>query len=181
MTTLRSNGRLALRELPIKFKRRPGSPGFEKIVGKSTERSTHSPHEYVSEDGRWIIRSVSHSGYGSTNSGRTRWHVTFDGRYFDVRSYGGGSTLSLEDAIDEIHHRIGKGVCDGFKVLVQMRLDAERLVREGAERAAKRERAKELLDRIHGVDSIHLIEELAERIDLEALARAITAAEVRGC
>src|SRR5512143_1079184 len=98
-TSVRPNGMPALRDMPITFTRRvataEATEAFTKLVGKSTDRATHSPNEYVSEDGRWTIRSVKHSGHGSTNSGRVRWHVSYNGRYFAVGLGSGSGALSL--------------------------------------------------------------------------------------
>src|SRR5512135_1838991 len=178
--TTRPNGMPALRQMPITFTRRAATEAateaFTKLVGKSTDRSTHSPNEYVSADGRWVIRSVQHSGHGSTNSGRTRWHVALDGRYFGV-SYDNRAALSLEDAIDGIHHKIGKGVRDGFEVLAKMRRDAEKRESDAVHRAENLARAKDLLGRVYGADPTRMVEQLAQHVNLDALARAIEAAE----
>ena len=99
----------------IKFTRRAATPGFEKLVGKETDRSKHSPHEYVSEDGSWVIRSVQCSGRGSTNSGRVHWYVPTTGALHAPLGLGQTYAITREDAIDEIHRRIAEGVCDGFK------------------------------------------------------------------
>lgn len=178
--TTRPNGMPALRQMPITFTRRAATEAateaFTKLVGKSTDRATHSPNEYVSADGRWVIRSVQHSGHGSTNSGRTRWHVALDGHYFGV-SYDNRAAHSLEDAIDEIHRRIGRGFRDGFKVLAQMRSDAEAREQAAVRRAENLARAKDLLGRAYAADPSKLVEQLAAHVNLDALARAIEAAE----
>ena len=175
---IRPNGLPALRDLPIKFTRRPATPGFEKLVGKETDRGKHSPHEYVSEDGRWVIRSVQHSGHGSTNSGRVRWYVSHDGSLFMLR-WGSGKCymISREDAIDEIHRQIALGVCNGFKVLAKMRSDADSAQRASDQQAANLVRAKELLGHICGADPSRMVEALATLVDLDALGRAIARAE----
>ncbi len=178
--TMRPNGLPALRDLPIKFKRRPGSPGFEKLVGKETDRKKHSPHEYASEDGRWIIRATQHSGYGSTNSGRVRWHVSLDDRFFPV-GYQNSDAHTLEDAIDDIHRRIGGGVCDGFEVLTKMRQDAEAKQHAAEKSAADLARARELLGHIYGADPTRMVEALAEHVDLDKLARAVERAVEVSC
>jgi hypothetical protein len=173
---VRSNGLPAVRDLPIKFKRQPATVTaaiFDRIVGKETDHAKHSPHEYVSEDGRWVIRAVHHTGYGVSNSGRVRWYVIHDGHCFAINRYSGQYALSLEGAIDEIHHRIGRGICDGFMVLVQMRQDAEDREREAARLAAKRLRAAELLGYLRNADPAKLIGGLAMHVDLDALASAI--------
>lgn len=175
MKALRSNGRPALCDLPIRFKRRPGTPGFEKFVGKETDRKKYAPHEYVSDDGRWIIRATHHTGHGSTNSGRVRWHVSFDGHFVPV-GYQNSDAHSLEDAIDDIHCRIGGGIRDGFKVLAKMRAAAEAAQRAAEKRAADLVRARELLGRVCGVDPARLAEALAAHVDLDALARAVATA-----
>jgi len=178
--TTRPNGMPALRNMPITFTRRAATEAateaFTKLVGKSTDRATHSPHEYVSADGRWVIRSVQHSGHGSTNSGRVRWHVAHDGHYFGV-SYNGSGTLSLEDAIDEIHSKIARGIRDGFEVLARMRRDAEAREQAAARRAENLERAKDLLGRAYAADPSKLVEQLAAHVNLDTLTRAIDAAE----
>jgi hypothetical protein len=176
--TLRPNGLPALRDLPITFTRRAASPGFEKLVGKETDRKKHSPHEYVSADGRWVIRSVQLSGHGSTNSGRVHWYVTYNGALFMLR-WGSGKTYTItrEDAIDEIHRRIAEGVCDGFKVLAKMRQDAEAAQRTAAQHAAALVRARELLGHICGAEPGRMVEALAALVDLDALGRAVARAE----
>jgi hypothetical protein len=180
LVTTRPNGLPALKHLPITFTRRSATAEataeFAKLVGKSTDRATHSPTEYVSEDGRWIIRAVKHSGHGSTNSGRMRWYVIHDGRYLPIKSYGSGYTLSLEDAIDEVHRKIARGVCLGFEVLAKMRRDAEKRDSDAQQRAADLARAKDLLGRVYGADPSRLVEQLAAHVDLDALARALDAA-----
>ena len=175
---VRPNGLPALRDLPIKFTRRSATPGFEKLVGKETDRSKHSPHEYVSEDGRWVIRSTQHSGHGSTNSGRVHWYVTYNGSLFMLR-WGSGKTYAItrEDAIDEIHRRLAQGVCDGFKVLAKMRQDAEAAQRAAVQHAAALVRAKDLLDHICGADPKRMVEALASLVNLDALGRAVARAE----
>jgi hypothetical protein len=185
VTATRPNGLPALRNLSIKFKRRTAaadSNAFDKLVGKSTDRAKHSPYEYVSEDGRWIIRSVHHSGHGSTNSGRVRWHVARDRQYFPV-GWGGSSSsaMSLEDAIDEIHRKIARGVCEGFKILAEMRKSAEKRERDAAVRATNIVKARDLLDRLRSADFVYMYESLASHVDLDVLDRAIQAAEVRSC
>ncbi|HSX23006.1 MAG TPA: hypothetical protein VLE97_09555 [Gaiellaceae bacterium] len=179
--TTRPNGLPALRDLPITFARRTATAEataeFTKLVGKSTDRATHAPTEYVSEDGRWVIRCVKHSGYGSTNSGRTRWHVSCGGRYFPVGLGTGSSALSLEDAIDEIHRKIARGVCLGFEVLAKMRRDAQKREEDDARHAANLSRAKDLLGRVCGADPGRLVEQLARHVDLDTLARAVERAE----
>ena len=176
MKALRSNGLPALCDLPIRFKRRPGTPGFEKLVGKETDRKKYAPHEYVSEDGRWIIRATHHTGHGSTNSGRVRWHVSFDGGFVPV-GYQNSDAHSLEDAIDDIHRRIGGGVRDGFKVLAKMRQAAEAAQRASEKRTADLVKARELLQRIYGADPTRMAEALAAHVDLDAFARAVNRAE----
>jgi hypothetical protein len=170
----------AQRDLPIKFSRRTATPEataeFVKLVGKETAYAKHSPTAYVSEDGRWVIRSVKHSGHGSTNSGRVRWHVSHDGRYFAVGYGSGSSALSLEDAIDEIHRKIARGFRDGFQVLADIRRNAEKRESTARQRAQNLARAKDLLGRVYGADPSRLVEQLAAHVDLDALARAVEAA-----
>lgn len=174
----RPNGLPALRDLPITFMRRAASPGFEKLVGKETARAKHAPHEYVSDDGRWVIRSVQLSGHGSTNSGRVHWYVTYNGTLFMLR-WGSGTTymITREDAIDEIHRQIARGVCGGFRVLAQMRTDAEAAQRAAEKRAADLVRAKELLGHICSAEPSRMVEALAALVDLDALGRAVARAE----
>lgn len=174
---MRSNGLPALRDLPITFKRRAATPGFAKLVGEETDRAKHSPYEYASEDGRWIIRSVQHTGYGSTLSGRVRWYVSYEGRFFPLR-WGSGSTytLSREDAVDDIHRRIGKGLRDGFEVLANMRKDAEAAQRAAEKHAADLVKARELLGQLYGADPARMAEALAAYVDLDKLARAVDSA-----
>jgi len=177
----RPNGLPAIRDLPIKFMRRPATPGFEKLVGKETDRTKHSQHEYASEDGCWIIRSTQHSGHGSTNSGRARWHVSFNGRFFPV-GYQNSSAHSLEHAIDDIHRKIGDGICDGFKVLAKMRQDAEDRARKEERHRENIVRARDLLGRMHSMDPFQLADAFADHVDLDTIARAIErASEVRPC
>lgn len=178
---VRPNGLPALRDLPIKFTRRSATPGFEKLVGKSTDLAKHSPHEYASEDGRWIVRSVHHSGYGSTNSGRVRWYASLDGSYFPLRWGGGSYTLTREDAIDAIHRQIAQGVCDGFEVLADMRRKAEAAQRAADLRAANLVKARDLLGRMSGADFLCMTKALAEHVDLDKLARAVESAERASC
>ena len=175
---IRPNGLPALRDLPIKFTRRAATPGFEKLVGKETAREKHSPHEYVSADGRWVIRSVQYSGHGSTNSGRVHWYVAYNGALFMLR-WGSGKTYTItrEDAIDEIHRRIAEGVCDGFRVLAKRRADAEAAQRAAEQRAAALVRAEDLLGHICGADPGRMVEALAALVDLDALGRAVARAE----
>lgn len=175
---VRPNGLPALRDLPIKFTRRTATPGFEKLVGKETARAKHSPHEYVSEDGSWVIRSVQHSGHGSTNGGRVHWYVTYNGALFMLR-WGSGKTYTItrEDAIDEIHRRIAEGVCDAFRVLAKMRQDAEAAQRAADQHAAALVRAKDLLGHICGAEPARMVEALAALVDLDALGRAVARAE----
>jgi len=171
---MRSNGLPPLRDLPIKFKRRDATPGFEKIVGKETDRAKHAPYEYASEDGRWLIRSVQHTGYGSTLSGRVRWYVVCDGRLFTVGFGSSGCyTLSREDAIDEVHRKIARGLSGGFEVLAQIRRDAEAALRTANKRAADLVKARELLGQLYGTDPTRMVEALAEHVDLDRLARAV--------
>ena len=173
----RSNGLPALRDLPITFKRRAATPGFEKLVGKETDRAKPSPHEYASADGRWIIRAVQHTGYGSSLSGRVRWYVALDGNYFPVGFSSGGSyTLSLEDAVDEIHRKIGRGLCGGFEVLSQIRQTAEARQRAAQKRDDDLVKARDLLGRLYGADPTRMVEALAGHVDLDALARAVESA-----
>lgn len=174
--TMRSNSLPALRDLPITFKRRTATPGFEKLVGKETERAKHSPFEYASADGRWIIRSVQHTGYGSSLSGRVRWYASRDGSLFPLRFGGGCYTLSLEDAVDEIHKQIARGLCDGFEVLAQMREEAEAAVRAADLHATNLVKAHALLGRLCGVDPTRMVEALAKHVDLGALTRAVESA-----
>lgn len=95
---MRSNGLPALRDLPITFKRRAATPGFEKIVGKESDRAKHSPYEYASADGRWVIRSVQHTGYGATLSGRVRWYARCDENLFSLGFGGGTLARAVESA-----------------------------------------------------------------------------------
>jgi hypothetical protein len=173
---MRSNGLPALKDLPITFKRRAATPGFEKLVGKETERAKHSPFEYVSVDGRWILRSVQHTGYGSTLSGRVRWYASLDGDLFALRFGGGCYTLSLEDAVDEIHKQIARGLCDGFEVLAQMRREAEAAARAADLHASNLVKARELLGRMYGADPTQMVEALAAHVNLDALTRAVESA-----
>lgn len=177
--TVRLNGLPHVSALPIRFKRRPGTAGFDKFVGKETDRKKHAPHEYVSEDGRWIIRATHHTGHGSTNFGRVRWHVSFDGCFFPV-SYQNSSAHSLEDAIDGIHRRIGGGIRDGFKVLAKMRQAVEAAEQASETRAADLVKARALLGRVYGADPTRLAVALAAHVDLDALARALSHAEENG-
>ena len=171
---MRSNGLPPLRDLPIKFKRRDATPGFEKLVGKETDRSKHAPYEYASEDGRWLIRSVQHTGYGSTLSGRVRWYVICDGRLFTVGFGSSGCyTLSREDAIDEVHRKIGRGLCDGFEVLAKIRQEAEATQRAAEKRAADLVKARELLGQLYGADPARMVAALVDHVDLDKLARAV--------
>jgi hypothetical protein len=173
---MRSNGLPALRDLPITFKRRAATPGFEKIVGKETDRAKPSPHEYASADGRWIIRSVQHTGYGSSLSGRVRWYVALDGNYFSVGFGSGNYTLSMEDAVDEIHRKIARGLCGGFEVLAQIRKTAEAQQQAAQKRADDLVKARDLLGRLYGADPTRMIEALASHGDLDALTRAVESA-----
>ena len=170
---MRSNGLPALRDLPITFKRRAATPGFEKLVGKETDRAKPSPYEYVSADGHWIIRSVQHTGYGSSLSGRVRWYVAHDGRHYSVGFGSGSYTLSMEDAIDEIHRKIARGLCDGFEVLAEMRKTAEAERRAAERRAANLVKAGDLLGRLYDADPTLMVEALVEHVDLDTLARAV--------
>jgi hypothetical protein len=177
LVTTRPNGLPALRDLPIKFKRRAATTDLSKLVGKETDRAKHSPYEYVSEDERWIIRAVHHSGHGSTNSGRVRWYVSHNGKFFPLRwGTGGHYTISREDAIDEIHRRIAQGVCEGFEVLAKIRKAAEDAQRAVELHAANLVRAKELLGRVYGADPTRMIEALAKHVNLDAFARAVNTA-----
>lgn len=178
---MRSNGLPPLRDLPITFKRRAATPGFEKLVGKESDRAKHSPYEYASADGRWIIRSVQHTGYGSTLSGRVRWYATCDGRLFPLRFGGGCYTLSMEDAVDEVHKQIAQGLCNGFSVLAEMRKAGEAELRAAELRAANLVKARDLLGRIYGADPTRLVEALAVHVNLDVLARAVeSACQVEG-
>ena len=175
---IRPNGLPALRDLPIKFTRRPATPGFDKLVGKETDRAKHSPHEYVSEDGRWLIRSVQHSGHGSTNFGRVRWYVSYNGSLFMLRCGSGKSyMISREDAIDEIHRAVASGVCKGFEVLAKMRQKAEAAQRAAELHEANLGRAQLLLELVRKADTSRMVEALAALVDLNALSRAVTRAE----
>ena len=175
--TTRPNGLPALRDLPIKFKRRAATTDLSKLVGKETERAKHSPYEYVSEDERWIIRAVHHSGHGSTNSGRVRWYVSHNEKFFPLRwGTGGHYTISREDAIDEIHRRIAQGVCEGFEVLAKMRQAAENKQRAAELHAANLVKARDLLGRMYGVDPTRMVEQLAALVDLDKLSRAVDSA-----
>lgn len=177
MTALRPNGLPHLRDLPIRFTRCAATTDFSKFVGKETDHAKHSPYEYISEDGCWIIRSVHHTGRGSTNSGRVRWHVVHNGRYFMIgRGTGSSSAITREDAIDEIHRKIARGFYDGFKVIARMREDAEKHEREEARRVANLVRAKDLIGRVYGADPDRLIEQIAKHVDLDTLARAVDSA-----
>lgn len=173
---MRSNGLPALKDLPITFKRRAATTDFTKLVGKETARAKHSPFEYVSADGRWIIRSVHHRGHGTSNSGRVRWHAVHDGNYFAVGYGGHGYTLSLEDAIDEIHRKIGRGLRDGFEVLAKMRQAGEAAARADELRAANLVKARDLLGRLYGADPTRMVEALAHHVNLDALAKAVESA-----
>ena len=177
---MRSNGMPALRDLPITFTRRSATPGFEKLVGKETDRAKHSPYEYASEDGRWIIRSVQHTGYGSTLSGRVRWYAICDGRLFSLGFGSGSYTLSREDAIDEIHKKIARGLCNGFEVLAEMRKAAEAELRAAKLHAANLVKARDLIGRLYGADPTRMVEALARHVDLDALTRAVESASQLG-
>lgn len=169
---MRFNGLPPLRDLPITFKRRAATPGFEKIVGKESG-AKHLPCEYVSTDGRWTLRSVQYTGYGSTLGGRVRWYATCDGRLFPLRFGGGCYTLSMEDAVDTVHKRIGQGLCDGFAVLAKMRKAAEAEQRAAELHAANLVKARDLLGRMYGADPTRMVEALAAHVNLDALASQV--------
>lgn len=173
---MRSNGLPPLRELPITFKRRAATPGFEKILGKESERAKHSPYEYASTDGRWIIRSVQHTGYGSTLSGRVRWYATYAGNLFSLRFGGACYRLSLEDTVDEIHKQIAQGLYNGFAVLTEMRRAAEAELRAAELHATNLVKARDLLGRMYSADPTRLVEALAALVNLDTLARAVESA-----
>ena len=180
-STMRFNGLPPLRDLPITFKRRAATPGFEKIVGKESDGAKHSPYEYVSTDGRWILRSVQHTGYGSTLGGRVRWYASCDGRLFPLRFSGGCYTLSMEDAVDTVHKRIGQGLCDGFAVLAKMRKAAKAKQQAAELHAANLVKARDLLGRMYGAEPTRMVEALAAHVNLDALARAVeSASQVEG-
>lgn len=179
---MRPNGLPALRSLPITFTRRAAeTPGFDKRVGKETDRSKHSPYEYASADGRWVIRATHHTGYGSTNGGRVRWHVSLDGQYFRLGFSSGNYTLSLEDAIDDIHRQIARGVCGGFEVLAKMRQEADAKRQAAVKRADDLARARDLLAVLRSADPERMISALADHADLSALARAVDSACRENC
>lgn len=174
---MRPNGLPALRDLPITFKRRLAvAPGFEKLVGKETDRKKHSPYEYASADGRWVIRSTQHTGYGTSHSGRVRWHVSLDGGYFRVGFSSSNYTLSLEDAVDDIHRQIGRGLCEGFEVLAKIRQTAKAAEQAEAKRLNDLTKARGLVERLYGTDPDRLSAAIAAHLDLDALTRAIDSA-----
>jgi len=86
---------------------------------------------------------------------------------------------SLEDAIDDLHRKIGKGFCDGFRVLADMRRTTEERDRTAAMRTENLARAKELIERLYHTDLSRLIEEVAKHVNLDALARAVDAVSHR--
>ena len=173
---MRSNGLPPLRELPITFKRRPATAGFEKRVGKESERAKHSPYEYASADGHWVLRSVQHTGYGSTLSGRVRWYAACDGRLFPLRFSRGCYTLSLEDAVDEVHKQIAQGLCNGFAVLAEMHKAAKAAQRAAELHAANVSKARDLLGRMYSADPTRMVEALAALVNLDTRARAVESA-----
>ncbi len=152
---------MALDEFPIKFHR-------------------VSPGEYLSLDAfppwahTWRIHRTEHTGRGSANRGRTRWHITYlpTGLSFGTRYTDHNG--SLNDAVRTLHLTIGRALRDGFEVLAKMNVEAELKIAAAAARAEVRAKLeskirKAILDGMMNGEWSDLSDN-----DIKAMAVAIT-------
>ncbi len=137
---------------------------------------------YVSKCGLFRIHKTEHTGYGASShtQGRVRWHVTHvpTGRdmLFRFNGRGGGYTLSLEDAITDLHGNLARDICDGFAVLANWRkqqLDEQRR-RDESERAVVALTAK-----IDAWLTCHAPTEVYLKLDARGLAEYLSSQGVK--
>lgn len=131
---------------------------------------------YLSKCGRFRITKEERTGYGSGNTtgGRVHWHVTIlEGVYakrnpLSLRRHSHSlHSLSLEDAIAELHTVIARGFTYAFEVLAEWRKEQER---EQAAALAHEQKLRQLANLIDGWACLHLSTDEYVKFNARSLA-----------